>query len=187
MLLGFNMPSKNSKTKGTSVDSTRNPSFPMSAILFRLSRKLTKEKSPIVPEQVVPAQAPEIKRTTVDISHDENHSLCEICLWTQQSLERHVKMVRKENFHLAIEPNYVHNTDRQALLVAEEDKKCSWLLLQKFYTRDQLKSKGFEKMYRNIDAFETDRRHRDTPVLPARTSSTDLLFLEPHVMLEPEF
>ena len=121
-------------------------------ILFGSSKKKGRARHLLSPEEIASGQAPKVKQATVEVPHDENPTLYEICLRTQQALERHIKMDRKEKVHLAIEINLLHNTARQALLVAKEEKRRSWVLLRKHYTRKQLHEKGIEKEYDYIDA-----------------------------------
>lgn len=123
---------------------------------LQIIKDIGKGKPPVVPEENASPQEPKVKQETIQIPHDENPTLYEICLWTQQSQERHIKMDTKEKVHLAIEINHLHNTARQALLVVKEEKKRSRVLLPKLYTKEQLKAKGIEKEYDYIDTFETD-------------------------------
>ena len=60
--------------------------------------------------------APNIKKARVIIPHKENPSLYEICIRTQQTLERHIIMDRKEKMELLAELNLLHNHTRQILL-----------------------------------------------------------------------
>lgn len=93
-----------------------------------------KGKAPVVPNENAPADAPKVKQTTIEIPQDENPSLKEICLRTQQTLERHIKVDRKEKVHLMTAVNLMHNYAHQVLLLAKEEKNCTWTLLRKDYT-----------------------------------------------------
>jgi hypothetical protein len=99
-------------------------------------------------------------------------------------LESHIKLDRKEKVEMMTEINLLHNYARQALLYEKEQKKHSWTLLRKHYSRKQLSAKGIEKYYDYLEMFEVPRIRRQTPVLPQCSASTDLLFVEPDDVLE---
>jgi hypothetical protein len=127
----------------------------------------------------VSESAPKVKKAKVEIPHEENPSLYEICIRTQQALESHIKLDRKEKLELMTELNLLHNHTRQILLYEKEAKKRSYTLLRQHYSRKQLHAKGIKKEYDYLDLIAVPRVRRQTPVLPQRSASTDLLFVEP--------
>ena len=100
------------------------------------------------------AEVPKIKKAKIEIPSEENPSLYDICLCTQQALESHIKLDRKEKLEMMIELNLLHNYARQALLYEKEQKKRSWTLLRKHYTRKQLLAKGIKTKYDYLEQFE---------------------------------
>ena len=68
---------------------------------------------------------------------------------------------------------------RQTLLLANEQKKCTWTLLGKHYTRDQLHAKGIHKECNYLDLFEAPQLRRQTPVLLERYASIDMILIGP--------
>jgi hypothetical protein len=151
---------------------------------LRIVKDIGKGKTPIDATASASVKAPKVKKATVEIPREENPSLYEICLRTQQALESHIKLDRKEKLEMMTEINLLHNYARQALLYEKEQKKRSWTLLRKHYSRKQLSAKGIEKEYDYLELFEVPRIRRQTPVLPQRSTSTDLLFVEPDDELE---
>ena len=71
------------------------------------------------------AGAPKVMKARVEIHSEENPSLYEICLYTKQALESHIKLDRKEKLGLMTELNLLHNYARQTLLHEREAKKRS--------------------------------------------------------------
>jgi hypothetical protein len=69
--------------------------------------------------------APKVKKARVEIPREENPSLYEICIHTQQSLESHIKLDRKEKLELMTGLNLLHNHTRQILLYEKEAKNRS--------------------------------------------------------------
>ena len=67
--------------------------------------------------------APKVKKAKVEIPHEENPSLYEICIHTRQALESHIKLDRKEKLELMTMLNSLHNYARQTLLHEKEAKK----------------------------------------------------------------
>ena len=124
-----------------------------------------------------PESAPKVKKAKVEIPPNENPSLYEICIRTQQALESHIKLDRMEKLELMTELNLLHNHTRQILLHEKEAKKRSWTLLRQHYSRKQLAAKGIMKEYNYLYLLEVPRIRRQTPVLPQRSDSTDLLFV----------
>jgi hypothetical protein len=142
-------------------------------------KDIGKGKTPVDPSATSSGPAPRVKKVNVEVPRKENPSLYEICLRTQQALESHIKLDQKEKVEMMIELNLLHNYTRQALLHVKELQDRSWILLRKHYSRSQLKHKGIEKDHDYLNMFEVPRIRRQTPVLPQRSASTDLLFVEP--------
>ena len=61
-----------------------------------------------------------IKKARVEIPSEENPSLYEICLYTKQALESHIKLDRKVKLEMMTEINLLHNYARQGLLYEKE-------------------------------------------------------------------
>lgn len=93
-------------------------------------------------------------------------SLYEICVRTQQTLERHIKMDRKEKVELMTELNLIHNHTHQILLHDKNARNCSWNLLRKNYSHKDLAKKGLLKEYDYLDLLAVPHIRRQTPVLP---------------------
>ena len=126
----------------------------------------------------VSASALKVKKAKVEIPYEENPSLYEICLCTQQALESHMKLDEKVKLEMMTELNLLHNYARQTLMHEKEQKKRSWTLLRKHYSCKKLSSKGIKKEYDYLELLEVPRIRRQTPVLPQCSASTDLLFVE---------
>ena len=94
-----------------------------------------------------PENAPKAKEARVEIPREENTSLYDICIRTQQTLERHIKMDIKEKVDLMTELNQIHNHTRQILLHEKDARKRSWTLLRKCYSRKDLSKKGLFEEY----------------------------------------
>ena len=82
------------------------------------------------------------------------------------------------------ELNLLHNYARQTLLHEKEAKRRSWTLLRKHYSRKRLAAKDIKKDYDYLDLLDVPRIRRQTPVLPQRSASTDLLFVGPDDEIE---
>ena len=67
----------------------------------------------------------------VEVPREENPSIYEICIRTQQTLERDIKMDRKEKVELMTELNLIHNHTHQILLHEKDARKRSWTLVRK--------------------------------------------------------
>jgi hypothetical protein len=98
-------------------------------------KSIGKGKSPVDTSATSAGPAPRVKKVAVKIPHEENPSLYEICLRTQQSLESHIKLDRKVKVEMMTEINLLHNYTCQALLHAKENQDRSWTLLRKHYSR----------------------------------------------------
>ena len=66
------------------------------------------------------AKAPKVKKEKVEIPREENPSLYEICLCTQQALESHIKLDQKVEVEMMTEINWLHNYARQTLMHEKE-------------------------------------------------------------------
>jgi hypothetical protein len=117
-------------------------------------KDIGKGKAPAEPSATSSGPAPRVKKISVEIHRKENPSLYEICLRTQQALDSHIKLDRKEKVEMMVEMNLLHNYTRQALLHLKELQDRSWILLRKHYTRSQLKTKGIEKDHVYLNMFE---------------------------------
>jgi hypothetical protein len=104
---------------------------------LRIVKDIGKGKEPVDTAATVSVSenAPKIKKARVEIPREENPSLYEICIRTQQTLESHIKLDRKEKLELMTELNLLHNHTRQILLHEKEAKKRSWTLLRQHYSR----------------------------------------------------
>lgn len=71
-------------------------------------------------------------------------------------------------------------------LIADENKKRLWKLLRKFFIEKQLLNVNLQELYDYIDKGFTikDFQEWNTPPLPAREPTTDLLHLKLRKMLE---
>lgn len=99
-------------------------------------------------------------------------------------LIKHLRQDHKEKEHIASKINHVAKTTRQILLTVKEDKHCTWKLFRKFYSKDQLKKARIKKKYDYINAFETDRKRRDTHPLSTKSKMIDLIFLSEDDIIE---
>ena len=61
----------------------------------------------------------------VKMPHEENPSLYDICLCTQQALKSHIKLDHKVKLEMMTEINLLHNYGRQTLLHEKEQNKRS--------------------------------------------------------------
>jgi hypothetical protein len=120
---------------------------------------------------------PKVKEAWIEIPRKENPSIYDICIHTQQTLERHIKMDGKEKVELMAELNLIHKHTRQIPLHEKDARKRSWTLLRKHYSRKDLAKKGLFKEYDHLDLLEVPGIRRQTPVIPQHSASTDLLFV----------
>ena len=75
------------------------------------------------------------------------------------------------------ELNLLHNHSYQILLHKKEAKNRSWNLLRKHYSRKDLSKKGILKDYDYLDLLAVPHIRRQTPALPNRSTSTNMLFV----------
>jgi hypothetical protein len=104
---------------------------------LRMVKDIGKGKKPVDAPGTASASknAPKVKKARVEIPHEENPSLYEICIRTQQALESHIKLDRKEKLELMTELNLLHNHTCQILMYEKEAKNRSWTLLRQHYSR----------------------------------------------------
>jgi hypothetical protein len=101
-------------------------------------------------------------------------------------LLKHFAEDRQEKEHLAAELNAINNRTRITHLIAAENKKRLWKLLQKFFSKKQLRDADLKELYAYIDKGLSveDYQPRSTPPLPVREPTTDLLHINLRKLLE---
>lgn len=82
-----------------------------------------KGKSITEPEMKACAKYVPTKKKNIEIPKEENTLLYEVCVGTQQLIDKHMRQDRKEKEHLDAEINHIANTACQIILVAKEEKR----------------------------------------------------------------
>ena len=118
---------------------------------------------------------PKFKEAKVEVPREENPSLYEICIRTQQTLERHIRMDQKEKMELLAKLNLLHNHTRQILLHEKDARKRSRTMLRRRFSRKDLAKKGLFKDYDYLDLLAVSHVRTQTLELPRHSISTNLL------------
>ena len=98
--------------------------MPLVCDTLRIVKDIVKGKIPIdatvyasMPASV---KASKVKKAKVEIPHEENPSLYEFCLRTQQALESHIKIDRKVKLEMMTLIDLIPNYTCQALLYEKD-------------------------------------------------------------------
>jgi hypothetical protein len=79
---------------------------------LRIVKDIGKGKTPLDSTASASAHVSKIKKAIVEVPREENPSLYEIGLQTQQALENHIKLDRKVKLEMIVEINLLHNPER---------------------------------------------------------------------------